>query len=222
MKRDPRLRSSQRAFTLIELLVVIAIIAILAAILFPVFAKARERARESSCISNLKQLGLAINNYTQEWDETLPYAINNADHTKGESDPINRPDHPVKIRSVIASQVKSIDVFRCPSDSFPSLLGPKDADGGASMFEMVGNSYWYPGFSGSGEPHRSGIELGAFKEHSATGVLSDSAPWHQLQRGKDEKSYGENSRLNTLFLDGHTKQMKQADWQKAMQISPDL
>jgi len=65
-------RRDARAFTLIELLVVIAIIAILAAILFPVFAKAREKARQSSCASNLKQLNLAILQYAQDYDETTP------------------------------------------------------------------------------------------------------------------------------------------------------
>jgi prepilin-type N-terminal cleavage/methylation domain-containing protein/prepilin-type processing-associated H-X9-DG protein len=63
---------TRRAFTLIELLVVIAIIAILAAILFPVFARAREKARQSLCINNLKQLGTGIMLYTQDYDDTLP------------------------------------------------------------------------------------------------------------------------------------------------------
>jgi prepilin-type N-terminal cleavage/methylation domain-containing protein/prepilin-type processing-associated H-X9-DG protein len=67
-------RKSRKGFTLIELLVVIAIIAILAAILFPVFARARENARRASCQSNMKQIGLAIMQYTQDYDERLPYS----------------------------------------------------------------------------------------------------------------------------------------------------
>ena len=63
---------SKQAFTLIELLVVIAIIAILAAILFPVFAQAREKARQSACLSNLRQIGLAFSMYAQDYDERLP------------------------------------------------------------------------------------------------------------------------------------------------------
>jgi prepilin-type N-terminal cleavage/methylation domain-containing protein len=67
-----RHRPAPRAFTLIELLVVIAIIAILAAILFPVFAQAREKARAISCLSNLRQIGLATQMYLQDYDETYP------------------------------------------------------------------------------------------------------------------------------------------------------
>jgi prepilin-type N-terminal cleavage/methylation domain-containing protein/prepilin-type processing-associated H-X9-DG protein len=71
-------RQRQTAFTLIELLVVIAIIAILAAILFPVFAQAREKARQTSCLSNIKQMGIGILMYTQDYDELFPQAFTNA------------------------------------------------------------------------------------------------------------------------------------------------
>jgi prepilin-type N-terminal cleavage/methylation domain-containing protein/prepilin-type processing-associated H-X9-DG protein len=70
---SPRRRASRSGFTLIELLVVIAIIAILAAILFPVFAQAREKARATSCLSNQKQVALAISMYAQDYDETFPF-----------------------------------------------------------------------------------------------------------------------------------------------------
>ena len=72
MISNPRQSRSRQAFTLIELLVVIAIIAILAAILFPVFAQAREKARQTSCLSNTKQLGLGLLMYVQDYDETWP------------------------------------------------------------------------------------------------------------------------------------------------------
>src|SRR5579862_9574425 len=77
----------QSAFTLIELLVVIAIIAILAAILFPVFAQAREKARQTMCLSNMKQISLAVLMYVQDYDEVTPLAYHNS--TTGDS---NGPD----------------------------------------------------------------------------------------------------------------------------------
>src|SRR3989442_15787846 len=71
--------SEKRGFTLIELLVVIAIIAILAAILFPVFATARGKARQTSCLSNMKQIGIGLYMYVQDYDETLPGNDTNAE-----------------------------------------------------------------------------------------------------------------------------------------------
>jgi len=95
----------RRGFTLIELLVVIAIIAILAAILFPVFARAREKARQASCQSNLKQLALGVMMYAQDYDERFPtrYYVPTG-WTSG-----------FQWSNVIEPYVKNWDLFKCPS-----------------------------------------------------------------------------------------------------------
>jgi prepilin-type N-terminal cleavage/methylation domain-containing protein/prepilin-type processing-associated H-X9-DG protein len=104
----PRNRCSRSGFTLIELLVVIAIIAILAAILFPVFAQAREKARGSTCLSNQKQIALALSMYGQDFDETFPFAI--------VLDPITNVD--IWWEDVVTPYMKSSSVggiMTCPS-----------------------------------------------------------------------------------------------------------
>jgi prepilin-type N-terminal cleavage/methylation domain-containing protein/prepilin-type processing-associated H-X9-DG protein len=111
--RDGNSRGSvkaRRAFTLIELLVVIAIIAILAAILFPVFAQAREKARQAACLSNTKQLGLAFNMYIQDYDGTYPLSLHNSGC--GISNPFDRN---WAWQGRIEPYVKNADVFVCPS-----------------------------------------------------------------------------------------------------------
>jgi prepilin-type N-terminal cleavage/methylation domain-containing protein/prepilin-type processing-associated H-X9-DG protein len=107
--RRQLLPAKRSAFTLIELLVVIAIIAILAAILFPVFAKAREKARQASCASNEKQLGLAFLQYEQDYDERLPSGSNSV------SNPT--PQYPgIGWGGQVYPYVKSTGVYKCPDD----------------------------------------------------------------------------------------------------------
>jgi len=113
------MNKSRFAFTLIELLVVIAIIAILAAILFPVFARARENARRSSCMSNLRQIGLGIMQYTQDYDErytpsmtcTLPFGLGACNTGKA-----------ILWPQLIQPYVKSTQIFQCPSDTNTTAL----------------------------------------------------------------------------------------------------
>jgi prepilin-type N-terminal cleavage/methylation domain-containing protein/prepilin-type processing-associated H-X9-DG protein len=105
-----RHRRSHGAFTLIELLVVIAIIAILAAILFPVFAQAREKARQSGCLSNLKQIGTALMMYTQDYDEAYPC------NWYGGLWPTTPDGKQYKWMDAVYPYVKNEQVFTCPSD----------------------------------------------------------------------------------------------------------
>src|SRR5690349_15983360 len=108
-------RRTGRGFTLIELLVVIAIIAILAAILFPVFARARENARRTSCQSNLKQIALGIFQYTQDYDERYPSRFYG-----------NGVNYGGAWAAVVQPYVKSEQLFQCPSE--PTAPGVPFAD----------------------------------------------------------------------------------------------
>lgn len=115
----PRSGQGRNAFTLIELLVVIAIIAILAAILFPVFARARENARRASCISNVKQIGLGTMQYVQDYDDVYPPHF------------VYGPDgNPYKRwPQLLDPYIKSTQVFICPSRSDFPFTGTYDTAG---------------------------------------------------------------------------------------------
>jgi prepilin-type N-terminal cleavage/methylation domain-containing protein/prepilin-type processing-associated H-X9-DG protein len=120
----------RNGFTLIELLVVIAIIAILAAILFPVFAQAREKARQTSCLSNEKQIALGILQYIQDYDETFPQGAD--------------MDWQQAWASTTQPYIKSYDVFRCPDDADNLLLpvAAKAFDGTSISFGSNGYVAW--------------------------------------------------------------------------------
>ncbi|MCS6860899.1 MAG: DUF1559 domain-containing protein [Abditibacteriales bacterium] len=103
------MQRTHRGFTLIELLVVIAIIAILAAILLPVFAQAREKARATSCLSNCRQIGLGVQMYVQDYDEGFPFARMMGHHHGAMRSPISWLD-------TVQPYVKTRLLYRCPSD----------------------------------------------------------------------------------------------------------
>ncbi|MCW3099682.1 MAG: hypothetical protein JWL77_5300 [Chthonomonadaceae bacterium] len=114
----------RNAFTLIELLVVIAIIAILAAILFPVFAQAREKARAISCLSNMKQIGMAEQMYVQDYDERTFFRANATAPTPWRS-PAIISDANLRAQAswwnLLLPYIKNNQIFTCPSDAGPTL-----------------------------------------------------------------------------------------------------
>src|SRR5579871_167166 len=149
-------RRQPQGFTLIELLVVIAIIAILAAILFPVFAKARENARRTACISNVKQLGLAWMMYVQDYDESFPPSNSPTNSQWGPSSTFTtrypcKPCRPhLKTNDAITYDptiyalpyIKNMDIFKCPSDvGIPTSPLVNDPSQGQPVWKVEKTSY---------------------------------------------------------------------------------
>jgi prepilin-type N-terminal cleavage/methylation domain-containing protein/prepilin-type processing-associated H-X9-DG protein len=154
-------RHARRGFTLIELLVVIAIIAILASILFPVFARARENARRSSCQSNLKQLGLSMMQYSQDYDEKMvPFEADPATSFDGTN---ANPPAPVLASafnwtSVMQPYLKSVQIMKCPSD--PT---------GATVAGQLVSSYTYNAYMGND----GGKAMAAIQSTALTPIVTD-------------------------------------------------
>jgi len=185
----------RRGFTLIELLVVIAIIAILAAILFPVFSRAREKARQASCLSNVRQINAAILMYAQDYDECGP------SHTGGPSEADDWPN-------MLIPYVKNGQLFRCPSAQ----------PGNTSMWghAYVGTvplTYGWNCYYGAVEG------LPQAQDTAGTLMVADSIGDNRIgpeQVVRESKVPGcwhglaarHNEMCNCGFMDGHAKAMK--------------
>jgi prepilin-type N-terminal cleavage/methylation domain-containing protein/prepilin-type processing-associated H-X9-DG protein len=172
-------------FTLIELLVVIAIIAILAAILFPVFAQAREKARETQCLSNKKQIGLAIMQYVQDYDEVYPINdwsychVNNANSCTA---PNEWADTQIGWMQAIQPYVKNSGVLQCP-DAINSSLTFIDGPGGGAAGETlapwceIGANEWIVSSVSptvSNVPWKGHISMGKIGQPAALPLIADS------------------------------------------------
>ncbi len=186
------MKNIKKGFTLIELLVVIAIIAILAAILFPVFARARENARRASCQSNLKQIGLAMAQYQQDYDEkTLVVDENLGIGWFGPLQPY----------------IKSEQVFRCPSlsESWPTPAARPPSDYAINGFFTHGLNIAV--FQQTAEQIAMGERLKNFDE-------TDYHPWEveEFEPHLEKERHLEGS--NYLFADGHVKWLK---WSRTLQ-----
>lgn len=198
----------RRAFTLIELLVVIAIIAILAAILFPVFARARENARRASCQSNLKQIGLGIAQYTQDYDETMPRGLTN----NGVRD--------IVWAGVLQPYIKSTQLFKCPSNTNTNNNGMlNNSNLGSGRDEIpasyVANSWpnWaFGNANASPMSENSNVAIASINETARVIVVGESQTRtshnYWFNNANDVGFTNHLGTTNFLFADGHVKALK--------------
>jgi prepilin-type N-terminal cleavage/methylation domain-containing protein/prepilin-type processing-associated H-X9-DG protein len=201
---------TKSAFTLIELLVVIAIIAILAAILFPVFGRARENARRSSCQSNLKQIGLGILQYTQDYDEKFPvYQANNI--MVGTT-----LTNDVVWHFLVQPYVKSTQLFKCPSNTSTGAMqntGPAGASTNIPR-SYVGVHEGQAGFGGAGvfTSTSNGTALAQLETPATTLMVGENVDREfPVYNFGDDNSHRFTNHLGTtnfLFADGHVKALK--------------
>ena len=221
-----RKRTIKGAFTLIELLVVIAIIAILAALLFPVFAKAKASAKQTQCLSNLKQIGMSIGLYMNDYDDIFPHAVDPSDKFSPQIWS-GFPEFQEKIRfmpmlhEALQTYLKSKEVFKCPADVGSEVLDTHPYikfKTGPSMYAVHKTSYLF----------RTEIAFKFFSQNrfqlpSDVNILFDGAGhWHggtkAIQFNDDPQDIGQilqKARYNTLFGDLHAKNLTYDGLQKA-------
>ncbi len=193
----------KRGFTLIELLVVIAIIAILAAILFPVFARAREKARAASCLSNCKQMGLATMQYLQDYDDTFPFA--DITYSVAVPRPFSGGTYTTHCwPNMIYPYVMNKQVFYCPSDPVWASYGWNMSLGYWGTNTRTGAIY-------------QGVKLATIVKPAETLMIADSSrhPTHYssnnsyiLQKTMHCSRFipdRHNGGANIAFCDGHAK-----------------
>jgi len=206
-------QKGRSAFTLIELLVVIAIIAILAAILFPVFARARENARKSSCQSNLKQLAMGILQYAQDYDERFPYANRTGIplsspppggfwYQEGGSGSAYWPQ-------MVYPYINNLEVFTCPSGARGVASKPYLGHYGANELIMPRHSSPTPPLA---QPQLAApastflcFDCGAYFLHPSNASSPSGSFWYMPGSG-DILGLDSNQQVNGYMIDGNCRQ----------------
>jgi prepilin-type N-terminal cleavage/methylation domain-containing protein len=181
--------ASGRAFTLIELLVVIAIIAMLAALLLPAFSRAKESGKGAACISNLRQIGIALQVYVQENNNRLPLM---RDRSWTTTNDLPSPDQ------VISNQLGNIHVLLCPSDKWPNGQQKPVPQLDARYFEQTGCSYsWNSLLNGEDADHLNALGM-KFDPHQIP-LMFDKEAFHAAR--------GAKKGVNYLYADSHIKNL---------------
>ena len=194
MSRTPRSRhgftpGKRAAFTLIELLVVIAIIAILAAILVPVFAQARAKARQASCLSNEKQIGTALMMYAQDYDEVMPgYRFGESNTNQANpywNDPNvgSQSDRNIFINQVLFPYTKNDDIWKCSSNPKAWVnVDAKNVQNSAADFKSYGGQNSY-GANNYVFPSKRGMALATLEAPADTVGFVDTQYYNVLPKG---------------------------------------
>ena len=214
----------RRAFTLIELLVVIAIIAILAGLLFSVFARAKASAKQSACLSNLKQVATATQLYMSDNDDMFPQMVDASDKYDtaiwtGQPQWLSLISGMPLMNEALQPYATSPDIFHCPSDTGTQTLEAAintDFKSSPSMFKVFGSSYLlrteiaFRQFSATSFALPSNVNVffdGAGNWHGSTGALEKSDSF----AGFKENGY----RYNVVFADWHAKNLSYSALQVA-------
>ena len=222
--------AGKKGFTLIELMAVIAIIGILAALLFPVFAKARAQAKQTQCISNLRQIGAAMAMYMTDHDEQFPQALDASDKFRPDiwSDfpefQARIPEMPL-MPEALQAYIKSKDIWRCPSDNGTDVLDnhifTTEDFRTSRMWDTYGSSYFF-----RTEIAFKFFSSTAFQLPSNVNVMFDGAGhWHGSDSKIIRNEWQTNPnrvfdklkkyRYNCLFGDFHAKSLSYDQMQTA-------
>ncbi len=206
-----------RGFTLIELLVVIAIIAILAAILFPVFAQARGKARQSACLSNLKQLGLAFHMYATDYDDLLPYmAPSQWNWTYEWVDGASYRARIAMVYGALNPYVKNGQIWFCDDD--PLRTNAVSAGGWGSTADAEAGRVSYA-FCTQWNTYDGGEDPECPASTEATDIIKGKSSERNLMcdnglynNGAGQNEGAHNIGSNFLFMDGHVKWIAKGQW----------
>jgi prepilin-type N-terminal cleavage/methylation domain-containing protein len=186
------------AFTLVELLVVIAIVATLAALLLPTLGRAKESGRGAACISNLRQIGVALQLYVQENNNHLPIMEDQPLSTTNE---VHRPD------LVLSNELGNVNILKCPSDKWPADKVRLFPQMGPTFFEQTGSSYsWNFLLNGQNADHLKIFGMN-FDPHQIP-LMFDKQGFHAARGAKKEVNYlyGDDHIKNLLAIEGTVTQ----------------